>query len=107
MRSSVESFFQKKSIKKFLLALLFFVSVFAILVTSLKPEKFDLVIGQRAPVDIYSPKDIEDKFNTERLRQKAVEGIEPVYKLNPGVRVEVNKDIEKFFSLVYNRSNNE
>lgn len=107
MRSSVESFFQKKSIKKFLLALLFFVSVFAILVTSLKPEKFDLVIGQRAPVDIYSPKDIEDKFNTERLRQKAVEGIEPVYKLNPGVRVEVNKDIEKFFSLVYNLRNNE
>ncbi len=107
MRSSVEGFFRKKSIKKFLLALLFFVSLFAILVTSLKPEKFDLVIGQRAPVDIHSPKDIEDKFNTERVRQKAVEGVESVYKLNPGVRVEVNKDIEKFFLLVYKLRNDE
>ena len=97
MNRSVESFFQKKSIKNFLLALLFFVSLFTILVTSLKPEKFDLVVGQKAPVDIHSPKDIEDKFNTERIREKSVEAIEPIYKLNPGVHVEVRKDIEKSF----------
>lgn len=107
MDKSIESFFQKKSIKKFLLALLFFISLFAILVTSLKPEKFDLVVGQRAPEDIYSPKDIEDRYNTERIRQKAVEAVEPIYKLNPGIHVEVKKDIEKFFLLVYKLHNDE
>ncbi len=64
MENSIESFFQKKSIKRFLLALLFFISLFIILTTSLKPEKFDLVVGQSAPVDIHSPNDIEDKFKT-------------------------------------------
>jgi len=107
MNSSIESFFRKNSIKKFCLALLFFVSLFAVLVTSLKPQKFDLVVGQRTPVDIYSPKDIEDKFNTERLRQKATEVVEPIYKLNPGVHVEVKKDIQKFFLLVYKLHNDE
>jgi len=107
MSSTIESFFRKNSIKKFCLALLFFVSLFAILVTSLKPEKFDLVVGQKAPVDIHSPKDIEDKFNTERIREKATEVIEPIYKLNPGVHVEVKKDIEKFFLLVYKLHNDD
>ncbi len=107
MRSSIEKFFQKKTIRKILLALLFFVSVFAILATSLKPEKFDLVVGQKAPVDIYSPKDIEDKYNTELLKKDVIEKVEPVYILNPGVHVEVKKDVQNFFSLVYEIRNNE
>ena len=107
MNNSSESFLQRKSIRRFLLALLFFASLFSILVTSLKPEKFDLVVGQQAPVNINASKDIEDKYNTEILREKAVDQVEPIYKLNPGVRVEVNKDIEKFFSLVYSLHANE
>lgn len=107
MENATKSFFQRDPIRRILLALLFFVSLFSILATSLKPEKFDLVAGQRAPVDINSPKDIEDKFNTELLREKAVANVEPIYKLNPGVRVEVNKDIEKFFNLVYKLQNAE
>lgn len=107
MRSSIEKFFQRKTIRKILLALLFFISIFAILATSLKPEKFDLVVGQKAPVDIYSPKDIEDKYNTELLKKDAIEKVEPVYILNPGVHVEVKKDVQNFFSLVYEIRNNE
>ncbi|MCK9267298.1 MAG: HDIG domain-containing protein [Alkaliphilus sp.] len=101
MNSSAERFFQRKSIRNFLIALLFFASLFFILLTNLKPEKFDLKIGQKAPEDIRAPKDIEDKINTERAKQKAAAAVKPVYKLNPGVHVEVKKDIEKFFSLVY------
>ena len=101
MNSSTEGFFQRKSIKNFLIALLFFVSLFFILLTNLKPEKFDLEIGQKAPEDIRAPKDIEDKINTERAKQKVVAAVRPIYKLNPGVHVEVKKDIENFFSLVY------
>lgn len=107
MRSSVKSFFKRKTIRKILLALLFFISMFAILSTSLKPEKFDLVIGQSAPVDIYSPKDIEDRYYTELLRQEAIEKVEPVYILNPGVHVEVKKDVQSFFSLAYKIKNDE
>ncbi len=101
MNSSAGRFFQRKSIRNFLIALLFFASLFFILLTDLKPEKFDLKAGQKAPEDIQAPKDIEDKINTERAKQKAAAAVKSIYKLNPGVHVEVKKDIEKFFSLVY------
>lgn len=101
MNSSAGRFFQRKSIRNFLIALLFFASLFFILLTDLKPEKFDLKTGQKAPEDIQAPKDIEDKINTERAKQKAAAAVKSIYKLNPGVHVEVKKDIEKFFSLVY------
>jgi len=60
-----------------------------------------LEIGQKAPEDIRAPKDIEDKISTESARQKAASMVEPIYKLNLGVHVEVKKDIENFFLLVY------
>jgi putative nucleotidyltransferase with HDIG domain len=101
MGGSTEKLFQRKSIKNFLIALLFFASLFFILSTSLNPEKFDLEIGQKAPEDIRAPKDIEDKISTESARQKAASMVEPIYKLNLGVHVEVKKDIENFFLLVY------
>ncbi len=89
MDSSTKRFFQRKSIRNFLIALLFFASLFFILLTSLKPEKFDLRIGQKAPENIQAPKDIEDKINTDRAKQKAAAAVKPIYKLNPGVHVEV------------------
>ncbi len=101
MDGSAEKFFQKRSIKNSLIALLFFASLFFILSTSLNPEKFDLEIGQKAPEDIRAPKDIEDKTGTELARQKVASMVDPIYKLNLGVHVEVKKDIEKFFLLVY------
>ncbi|NMA04149.1 MAG: phosphohydrolase, partial [Clostridiales bacterium] len=101
MSSSTRRLFQKKSIRNLSIALLFFVSLFFILSTSLNPEKFDLEVGQKAPEDIKAPKDIEDKISTERARQEVASTVKPVYKLNPGVHVEVKKDIENFFLLVY------
>ncbi|HZJ76077.1 MAG TPA: HDIG domain-containing protein [Oscillospiraceae bacterium] len=107
MNSSAKRFFQRKSIRIFLMALLFFVSLFFILLTNLKPEKFDLEAGQKAPENIQAPKDIEDKTSTERAKQEVVNMVVPIYKLNPGVHVEVKKDIENFFSLVYRLRNDE
>lgn len=107
MSTSMEKAFMKRPVKNILIALLFFITLFSILLTSLKPEKFDLVKGQRAPEDIRAPKDIEDKTGTERAKQEAINIVEPIYKLNPGVHVEVKKDIENFFTLVYKLRNDE
>lgn len=97
----------KNSTKNLLIAFLFFVSLFSILLTSLKPEKFDLMVGQRAPEDIRAPKDIEDKIATEDAKQKAIDSVDPIYRINPGVHVEVKKDIENFFLLAYRLRNDE
>ena len=98
---------QNKKVQYVLLAIIFFASVFSILTFSLKPEKFDLKVGQRAPVDIYAPKDIEDKWVTDKLKEEAVDSVELIYNFDTGVHIEVKKDIEGFFKLLYEVRNNE
>ncbi|SDK38247.1 HD family phosphohydrolase [Natronincola ferrireducens] len=100
-KSFVAKLWQGKRMQHILLAILFFVSVFSLLVFSLKPQKFDVSLGQRSPSDIFSPKDIEDRWETQKLREKALESVELIYSFDPGVHIEVKKDIEAFFQLVY------
>ncbi|MCC5910344.1 MAG: HDIG domain-containing protein [Clostridiaceae bacterium] len=91
----------KKKLQHILLAIVFFVTVFSFLAVSLKPEQFDVVIGQKAPADIYSPKDIEDRWETERNKDLALESVELVYNFDTSVHVQVKRDITNFFDLVY------
>ena len=101
-------FFRSKGLQQLLLAVLFFLCLFAILVASLRPAKFDLNVGQRAPVDIRSPKEIEDKWETDRQKEEAAAAELILYKLDSSVHFEVKKDIELFFQLVYRiRENDE
>ena len=103
----IGKFIKNKKTQQFFLAIIFFISIFSILVFSLKPEKFDLVIGERAPEDIISPKDIENKKATEKLREEASESVELIYSFDAGVHIEVKKDIENFFKLLYKLRDNE
>ncbi|ARE88131.1 HD family phosphohydrolase [Clostridium formicaceticum] len=96
-----------KKLQYILLATIFFFSVFSFLVFSLKPEKFDLSLSQKAPADIYSPKDIEDRWTTQKLKEEASESVELIYYFDTGVHIEVKKDIENFFQLVYEVRDNE
>lgn len=93
--------FNHRRIQHFFLALIFFISIFAILLTSLKPEQYDLAVGQRATADIRASKDIEDRSETQRLKNLAADGVEPEYKLETSFHMEVKKDIESFFNLIY------
>lgn len=96
-----------KGIKQLFLALLFFLSLFLILVASLKPTKYDLAVGQRAHADIRSPKEIEDRWETDKLKEAAAAEEEILYKLDSSVHIEVKKDLERFFNLVYVVRDNE
>ncbi|MCT4508070.1 MAG: HDIG domain-containing protein [Tepidibacter sp.] len=84
--------------KKFSLALLFFIINFIVLFAFLAPQKYELRIGQRAQEDIKATKDIENKIETQKLIDKAVQQVQPVFKINPTVQAEIKSDIEKFFS---------
>lgn len=99
--------FKLKRLQHILMAIIFFVSVFSVLTISLKPEKFDIALGQRSPADIYSPKDIEDRWATQKLKEKASESVELIYSFDSAVHVEVKKDIENFFQTVYQLRNND
>ncbi len=86
--------------KKFSLALLFFIINFILLFTFLSPEKYELKIGERAKEDIKATKDIENKIETEKLMKKAVEQVQPIYRINFTVQAEIKAEIEKLLNEI-------
>ena len=90
-----------------LLLLLLLVGVLGIFVLSLRPDKVEVNLGQRAPQDIYAPKTIEDIRTTENLRNEASNEVEAQYRIDSQVRNEVQKDIENTFSVLYSAKDNE
>lgn len=100
-KSLLGKLFKRKQIQQLFVALLFLISITTILANHLIPEKFDLNLGEEAPITIYSTKDIENKLETERLRNAAAESVDLIYKVDLGVHLEVKKEIEKYFLFLY------
>ncbi|QZY57460.1 HDIG domain-containing protein [Crassaminicella profunda] len=105
-------FFQKKVVNKIVIGCVFFLFLFFSLVTSLVPQKYELQVGQKAPIDLRAPRDIENKIETNRLIEKATGAVEPREKVDPMIQIDINKKIEKFFTNAYEvreieESNNE
>ncbi|MDR5657984.1 HDIG domain-containing protein [Serpentinicella sp. ANB-PHB4] len=95
----ITKWLSKAYVKQLLVAMFFFVSVVGILLYNLMPDKYDLDIGQNSPVDIYAPKDIENRWETERLKAEAAESVDLIYTVNLGIHGEVKSDIEEFFNF--------
>ncbi|QUH26902.1 HD family phosphohydrolase [Serpentinicella alkaliphila] len=98
--------FKRRQIQQFFVALIFLISITAILANHLIPEKFDLNLGETATINIYSPKDIENKWETERLRSEAAESVDLIYKVDLGVHLEVKREIESYLSYIYSVKDN-
>lgn len=83
-RSSIDNQKWWKKIKnhRFIrIALFIFIGVvtFALMVSNVKPKTFEIEVGALAEEDIRSPITIENKEETERLRQEAYESVSPIY----------------------------
>ncbi|MDG5786549.1 HD family phosphohydrolase [Evansella sp. AB-P1] len=67
---------------RFILFVLIGVFTYGIMVSNVIPETVEIDTGTISEQDIRSPITIENKAETERLRQNAYESIEPVYSKN-------------------------
>lgn len=105
--TAIGKLFHKRQVQQLLVALLFLISITVILTNHLIPEKFDLNLGEEAPTNIYSPKDIENRLETERLRNEAAESVDLIYKVDLGVHQEVKNEIENYFRFIYEAKDNE
>jgi len=76
-------------------AILFFIAVYR-----METNKFDLKLGNIAPVDIRATKDLEDIFLTEKLRREAMEKLEPRYRIYPSVQISMKNEIKDFLNTV-------
>ena len=94
-------FFSRRLVSGVILTTVFFCVIFLNTIAVLSPEKYELEIGQKSPVDLIAPRDLEDKIATERLIKRAIELVEPREKIDPTIQIGIKKKIEKFFTSVH------
>lgn len=84
-----------------------FLIVYGILMITSAPKKYSLNIGDIADVDIDAPANMVDKVATEMMRREAANNVQPIYKVDLTVQIELEKTIEQFFDQLEEQRNNE
>jgi len=87
--------------QRVLIALAIYVSVLALVLSAVMPERYSLQAGDIAPVDIPAPRDIVDTVATEKLKDQARASVNPTYTRDHSIPVEIRNSIERFFDKVY------
>jgi putative nucleotidyltransferase with HDIG domain len=87
--------------QRMLIALAIYVSVLALVLSAVMPERYSLQAGDTAPVDIPAPRDIVDTVATEKLKDQARASVNPTYTRDHSIPVEIRNSIERFFDKVY------
>ncbi len=83
------------------------VALFTIFGVGAAPQKYNLVVGEIATEDIYAPNDIVDKVTTEQRMLEADRSVQPIYKHDLNVQIELTEKIESFFDLLITAKNSE
>src|SRR5690606_7128026 len=53
-----------------------------------------------APIEIRAPKDIVDKYATNKLKEEVKKSIEPKYRISPSIQMTMKDIINQFFNRV-------
>lgn len=78
-----------------------FVLLFALLLTGITPDQYDIHVGQPSSKTVYATKDVEDSVTTEALRQAAASQVEPSYKsVDASVNAAVITDMQTAFDSI-------
>lgn len=102
LKGKVDKFWQHKTWRRFVAAIVFFVAYSAIIGINFLPENITLKIGQVAPKLFTANRSVEyiDELATEEAKKLAEESILPVYDLDRGVSEDVQLNIQTFFREV-------
>ncbi len=87
----------KVLVKWSIIIMTYMLIVFIIILTS-TPEIYNFSIGDIADQDIDAPSNMVDKAATEILKDQAAKQVQPIYKLDLTVQIELEGQIDSFFS---------
>lgn len=90
----------KRPLNIILLQLIFTIAFFLIIVDNVEPKKVNVRIGDTAPYEIRATRDIEDKGATQKLKDEAMDRVDPRFRVDPSVQMEMKNDIRIFFGMV-------
>lgn len=101
-RRKLSPLMKTRRVRRGLAAVLFFILITLIVSVNIIPQKVNLQVGQVSQVTIYAPHSVtyEDKDKTREARERAAEGVENQYKLDPQVSVAVKKDISDLIATI-------
>ena len=89
----------KRPLNIILLQIIFTIAFFLIIVDNIEPKKVNVRIGDTAPYEIRATRDIEDKGATQKLKDEAMDRVEPRFRVDPSVQMEMKNDIRIFFGM--------
>lgn len=98
--SNLKKLARRSATIRVVLLVCLFVVLFALFVINAKPKLYNLSVGEISSEDIYAPSDIVDKSATELMRRQAEDRVEPVYKLDLTVQIDIEKKLDNFFLLL-------
>ncbi|SHI88480.1 HD family phosphohydrolase [Lutispora thermophila] len=84
-----------------------FLIMYAVLMITAAPKKYSLSVGDIAAVDIDAPANMVDKAATEMLRKEAADKVQPIYKVDLTVQIELEKTIDHLFHQLDELRSNE
>lgn len=90
--------FLNRKLQRLFIALITFITALIIIYSGAIPQKYNIKIGDRAPNDIFAPRDIENKIKTEEKRLNAMENVKPITKEIVDATIQVLNSIQSFFS---------
>lgn len=93
-------FKNKRPLSIIILQLIFTTIFFLIVIDNIEPKKVRVKINDTAPYEIRATRDIVDKGATEKLKDEAINRVEPRFRVNPSVQMEMKNDIRVFFGIV-------
>lgn len=83
-----------------LIGILTFALIYAILITAVSPEKYELKVGDISPDPIAAPRDVEDRLATEARIEIARANVEDKYSINEEVMTGVVAQLDDIFNQI-------
>lgn len=99
--SKLHNLFNKTLVRQAIIYIVFTVLLSIIVVSNIMSAKIVLKPGEIAVENIRATKEIVDEEATNRLKEEAMNEIEPVYEVNPAVSVKIKNQIKGIFKYIY------
>lgn len=86
--------------KQIAIGVFIFLIIYGFVASSITPQRYNLSVGEFSNVDIISPKDVTDEYETDRLIEQAQKDSGDVYTPDKSVQQHAISDVNAFFDTV-------
>ncbi len=98
--SKLNKLLSRTNLYKWTIILITYILIFFILTLISKPKIYNLSIGDIADVDIDAPSNMVDKAETKIKKDVAENQVQPIYKLDLTVQIDLENKVNNFFSYL-------